>query len=43
VDPRFRAAIAEYLQHEGEDRDSYARFIAAHVPYRDERRKARSE
>jgi predicted N-acyltransferase len=43
VDRRFRAAIAEYLQHEGEDRDSYARLIAAHVPYRDARRQARSE
>ncbi len=43
VDRRFRAAIAEYLQHEGEDRDSYARLIAAHVPYKDARRRARSE
>jgi uncharacterized protein len=34
VDPRFRAAIADYLQREGEDREDYARFIAAHVPYR---------
>jgi predicted N-acyltransferase len=34
VDPRFRAAIADYLQREGEDRQDYARFIAAHVPYR---------
>jgi predicted N-acyltransferase len=43
VDRRFRAAIAEYLQQEGEDRDSYARFIATHVPYKDARRRARSE
>jgi len=35
VDPRFRAAIADYLQREGENREDYARFIAAHVPYRD--------
>jgi predicted N-acyltransferase len=34
VDPRFRAAIAEYLQREGEDREDYARLVAAHVPYR---------
>jgi predicted N-acyltransferase len=34
VDPRFRAAIADYLRREGEDRDDYARYIAAHVPYR---------
>ena len=35
VDPRFRAAIADYLEREGEDREDYAKFIAAHVPYRD--------
>jgi predicted N-acyltransferase len=34
VDPRFRAAIGDYLQREGEDREDYARFISAHVPYR---------
>jgi predicted N-acyltransferase len=34
VDPRFRAAIADYLGREGEDREDYARFIEAHVPYR---------
>ncbi len=34
VDPRFRSAIADYLQREGEDREDYARFIEAHVPYR---------
>jgi uncharacterized protein len=42
VDPRFRAAIADYLQREGEDRDDYARLVSAHVPYRDARRQARS-
>jgi uncharacterized protein len=34
VDPRFRAAIADYLRREGEDREDYARFIDAHVPYK---------
>ncbi len=34
VDPRFRAAIADYLERESEDREDYARFIEAHVPYR---------
>ncbi len=34
VDPRFRAAIADYLEREGEDRQEYARFIDAHVPYK---------
>jgi hypothetical protein len=34
VDPRFRAAIADYLEREGEDREDYARFIDAHVPYK---------
>jgi predicted N-acyltransferase len=34
VDRRFRAAIADYLEREAEDRDDYARFIAAHVPYK---------
>jgi predicted N-acyltransferase len=37
VDPRFRAAIADYLEREGEDREEYARFIDAHVPYKKER------
>ena len=40
VDPRFRAAIADYLEREGEDREEYARFIDAHVPYK---KNARSE
>ena len=43
VDPRFRDAIGDYLQREGEDRDDYARHIAAHVPYREERREARRD
>lgn len=34
VNPRFRAAIADYLEREGEDREDYARFIDAHVPYK---------
>jgi predicted N-acyltransferase len=34
VDPQFRAAIADYLRREGEDREDYARYIEAHVPYR---------
>jgi hypothetical protein len=34
VDRQFRSAIADYLQREGEDRDDYARYIAAHVPYK---------
>ena len=38
VDPRFRTAIAEYLQREGEDRDDYERYIASHVPYRNKAR-----
>ena len=40
VEPRFRAAIADYLEREGEDREEYARFIDAHVPYK---KNARSE
>ncbi len=43
VDPRFRAAIGDYLQREGEHVASYAREIGAHVPYRDARRAARSK
>lgn len=34
VDRRFRAAIADYLQHEADDREDYARYISEHVPYR---------
>jgi predicted N-acyltransferase len=36
VDPQFRAAIADYLQREGEDREDYARYIGEHVPYKKE-------
>ncbi len=43
VDPRFRAAIGDYLQREGTHVDEYARDIDAHVPYRDARRAARSK
>ncbi len=42
VDTRFRAAIGEYLQREGEDREDYARSIEAHVPYRNARRTPRA-
>jgi predicted N-acyltransferase len=43
VDPRFRAAIGDYLRREGAHMDEYARDIDAHVPYRDSRRIARSK
>ncbi len=43
VDPRFRAAIGDYLRREGTHMDQYAREIEAHVPYRDARRDARSK
>jgi predicted N-acyltransferase len=43
VDPRFRAAIGEYLAREGAHMDEYAREIDTHVPYRDARRTARSK
>jgi predicted N-acyltransferase len=43
VDPRFRAAIGEYLLREGAQMDEYAREIDTHVPYRDARRAARSK
>jgi predicted N-acyltransferase len=43
VDPRFRAAIGEYLAREGVHMDEYAREIDTHVPYRDARRTARSK
>ena len=43
VDPRFRDAIGDYLRREGAHVDQYAREIAAHVPYRDARRDARSK
>lgn len=43
VDPRFRAAIGDYLRREGAHVDDYASEIAQHVPYRDARREARSK
>jgi predicted N-acyltransferase len=43
VDPRFRDAIGDYLRREGEDREDYAHYIAAHVPYREARRDARTK
>ena len=42
VDGRFRVPIADALRHEGLYRDAYAREVEAHVPYRDQRRGARS-
>jgi predicted N-acyltransferase len=41
VEPRFRAAIGDYLRREGAHVDEYARDIGSHVPYRDARRDAR--
>jgi len=41
VDPRFRAAIGDYLRREDPHINDYAREIAQHVPYRDGRRDAR--
>lgn len=43
VDARFREAIGEYLEREGEHVDHYAREVALHVPYRDARRDARDK
>jgi predicted N-acyltransferase len=43
VDPRFRAAIGDYLRREGLHMDEYAREIEKHVPFRDARREARSK
>jgi predicted N-acyltransferase len=43
VDARFREAIGDYLRREGPAVEDYAREIAAHVPYRDARRDARSK
>lgn len=34
ADPRFRAAIGDYLQREGGHVDNYAAAVSAHVPYR---------
>ncbi len=35
TDPRFREAIREYLEREGEAVDAYAAEVRTHVPYRD--------
>jgi len=43
VDPRFRAAIGDYLRRESVHVDEYAREVDLHVPYRDARRAARSK
>lgn len=43
VDPRFRAAIGDYLRRESLHVDEYAREVDLHVPYRDARRAARSK
>jgi predicted N-acyltransferase len=43
VDPRFRAAIGDYLRRESVHVDEYARDIDLHVPYRDARRAARDK
>ena len=37
TDARFRAAIRDYLEREGEAVDAYAAEIQTHVPYRDRR------
>jgi predicted N-acyltransferase len=37
TDPRFRAAIRDYLEREGEAVDAYAAEVQAHVPYRGRR------
>jgi predicted N-acyltransferase len=43
VDPRFRAAIGDYLRRESVHVDEYARDVDLHVPYRDARRAARDK
>lgn len=43
VDPRFRAAIGDYLRRESVHVDEYARDVDQHVPYRDARRAARGK
>jgi uncharacterized protein len=43
VDPRFRAAIGDYLEREGAHVGGYADEIGRHVPYRDARREAREK
>ena len=34
---RFREAIGDYLDREGQSVDAYAEEVQAHVPYRDKR------
>jgi uncharacterized protein len=43
VDPRFRDAIADYLEREGSQVERYTDEVGRHVPYRDLRRTARSK
>jgi len=43
VDARFRHAIADYLRREAAYVESYAHDISRHVPYREDRREARSK
>ncbi|HET9863400.1 MAG TPA: GNAT family N-acetyltransferase [Steroidobacteraceae bacterium] len=43
VDPRFRAAIGDYLRREGMHVENYAQEVGLHVPYRDARREARGK
>jgi predicted N-acyltransferase len=42
VDARFREAIGDALRREGVHVEAYAREVEAHVPFRDQRREARS-
>ncbi|MGH8226810.1 MAG: GNAT family N-acetyltransferase [Steroidobacteraceae bacterium] len=37
TDPRFREAVRDYLEREGEAVDAYAAEVQTHVPYRDRR------
>ncbi|MCP5340330.1 MAG: GNAT family N-acetyltransferase [Steroidobacteraceae bacterium] len=37
TDPRFRAAIGDYLRREAASVDDYAAAVRAHIPYRDRR------
>lgn len=41
ADPRFRAAIADYLAREGRSVDAYAAEVRSHVPFREAREAAR--
>ncbi len=42
TDPRFREAIREYLEREGEAIDAYAAEVQSHVPYRGRRAESSS-